>query len=127
MPQSIDIVLNAIDATGPATKSASSNIQRFAADASSANQTIAASAGGSSGGLAALLGGLFSLPTLAVAGGVAIAAFAFTFSSEIADAGASVIETITSMANGTFDWAKLFKDVVSAIVTGFAIIEFAFK
>jgi hypothetical protein len=144
---SLDIVLNAIDRTGPAVDSGIANLDRFGSAAQSLSD---AQAGGGGGGfISEMIGSLFSFSgvaavaaTAAVGLGVAIATnvggIRDTIVSFAASAGSAVMSmfgavgeaissTIGSMVDGTFDWGNLFKTIVELAATGFAVLEFGFK
>jgi hypothetical protein len=144
---SLDIVLNAIDRTGPAVTSGIANLNRFG-DAAQ-NLAESQSGGASSGFLSEMIGSLFSFSgvltlatTAAVGAGVAIATNVGGIRDTIVEfaksaggavmgmfgaVGEAITSTISSMIDGTFNWGNLFRTIVELAATGFAVIEFGFK
>lgn len=126
---SLDIVLNAVDNTGPATASASHNLRNVAQAASESSQSDSGD-----GGIAAIVAGLIDLGTVAAIAAAAVELFggsivgvAVSAASTMEESGDSIVNTISSIIEGTFDWSGMFSEVVKDIVAGEAIIEYAFR
>ncbi len=131
MPSSIDIVLSAVDQTGPAVSSATSNLTSFANTASRATESVGAEG---ASGVAAFTSGIVSLSGVLTAGAIAAAAFGgavigtfIGMSDTVQEVGDSIGSTFQTILDGTFDWGSVFRETISLAVTGFAILEYSFK
>jgi hypothetical protein len=121
---SIDIILNALDNTAPATATAVENFDALGEAVERTNQQIAASE--TAGGLSSLLGGLIAIPSLTTVAALAFAGFSVALAANVGGIRDSVIETIDSLTSSSIDWSGVWDSVVRGIVTGLAVVEYGF-
>ncbi len=133
MAKSIDIVLNAIDQTGPATESASQNIAKFAQTTAQAGSTASDESSGG-GWISSIIGGLFAIPsaaTIAAAAfaglGIAVATNFMGLRDIVGNVAQGIGDAIQYIIDGSINWSEIWNELVRGIVSGFAVVEYAFR
>lgn len=141
MADSVDIILNAFDQTGPAVDSAVANVARLEGSLAIAG----AKSGSSMAAIGPAIAGLVSSAATVVSTATIIAGAGLLIYSvwdELVELFESVAESIggafesmyetasgalSSMLAGTFDWWAAFDSVMVRVVAALAVIEFSFK
>jgi hypothetical protein len=125
MAKSLDIILNAINNTGPGTQAAAANIREYSREVLNLNSDVLIAKQATS-----LFDSLTSsiLPAVGAAGLLAGAGvLIYQNWDSIRPLFIAVSDTIQSMLGGTFDWGQIFQTAAETVVTGLAGIEVGFQ